>query len=196
SIWLDIVHEMELLKKRDIDIVNCIKIKLGNGENTTFWEDVWHGDNAFKNLYPRMYALESCKVVDVATKLAYSSLDSSFRRVPRGGVEQEQYIALMDQVHDVSLVPIRDRRVWYLEGSGDFTVASVRKLIDDKMFPEVATKTRWVKSVPIKVNVLAWKVRLDSLPMRFNISRRERFSVRYLVGGMLATWKYPLMKIG
>ncbi|GJS86196.1 RNA-directed DNA polymerase, eukaryota, reverse transcriptase zinc-binding domain protein [Tanacetum coccineum] len=153
SIWLDIVHEMELLKKRDIDIVNCIKIKLGNGDNTTFWEDVWHGDTAFKNLYPRMYALESCKVVDVATKLAYSSLDSSFRRVPRGGVEQEQYI-------------------------------------------EVATKTRWVKVVPIKVNVHAWKVRLDSLPMRFNISRRERFSVRYLVGGMLATWKYPLMKTG
>ncbi|GKF80665.1 RNA-directed DNA polymerase, eukaryota, partial [Tanacetum coccineum] len=40
------------------------------------------------------------------------------------------------------------------------------------MFPEVATKTRWVKVVPIKVNVHAWKVRLDSLPMRFNISRR------------------------
>ncbi|GKD29227.1 RNA-directed DNA polymerase, eukaryota [Tanacetum coccineum] len=119
-----------------------------------------------------MYALETCKVVDVATKLAHSSLESSFRRVPRGGVEQEQYKALMDQVHDVSLVPMRARRIWSLESSGDFSVASVRKLIDDKMLPKVATKTRWIKSVPIKVNVLAWKVRLDSLPTRLNISRR------------------------
>ncbi|GJY79372.1 hypothetical protein Tco_0485173 [Tanacetum coccineum] len=107
-----------------------------------------------------MYALETCKVVDVATKLANSSLESSFRRVPRGGVEQEQYIALMDQVHDVSLVPMRARRIWSLKSSGEFSVASVRKLIDDKMLPEVANKTRWIKNVPIKVNVLAWKVRL------------------------------------
>nr|GEW52822.1 retrovirus-related Pol polyprotein from transposon TNT 1-94 [Tanacetum cinerariifolium] len=67
----------------------------------------------------------------------------------------------------------RDVTVWSLEGSGDFSVASVRKLIDDKMLPEVATKTRLVNVVPIKVNVHAWKVRLDYLPMRFNISRRD-----------------------
>ncbi|GJT12894.1 hypothetical protein Tco_0859936 [Tanacetum coccineum] len=60
----------------------------------------------------------------------------------------------MDQVHDVSLVPMRARRIWSLESSGDFTVASVIKLIDDKMLPNVATKTRWIKSIPIKVNVL------------------------------------------
>ncbi|GKB04904.1 RNA-directed DNA polymerase, eukaryota, reverse transcriptase zinc-binding domain protein [Tanacetum coccineum] len=221
SIWLDIVHEMDVLKKQDIDIINCIKIKLGNGENIAFWEDVWHGDNAFKELYPRMYALETCKVVDVATKLAHSSLESSFRRVPRGGVEQEQYKALMDQVHDVSLVPMRARRIWSLESSGDFSVASVRKLIDDKMLPKVATKTRWIKSVPIKVNVLAWKVRLDSLPTRLNISRRGMdidsitcpicdngvestnhlffiivISASEIFPRLVATWKYPLMKIG
>ncbi|GJT47177.1 RNA-directed DNA polymerase, eukaryota, reverse transcriptase zinc-binding domain protein, partial [Tanacetum coccineum] len=143
SIWLDIVHEMMF----------------------------GMGILLLKN-YIREYTLETCKVVDVAPKLAHSSLESSFRHVPRGGVEQEQYKALMDQVHDASLVPMRARRIWSLESSGDFSVASVRKLIDDKMLPKVATKTRWIKSVPIKVNVLAWKVRLDSLPTRLNISRR------------------------
>ncbi|GKD45892.1 RNA-directed DNA polymerase, eukaryota [Tanacetum coccineum] len=58
------------------------------------------------------------------------------------------------------------------EASGDFTVASVRKWIDDKRLPEVSTKTRWIKAMPIKVNVHAWKVRLDCLPTRLNISRR------------------------
>nr|GEV47950.1 RNA-directed DNA polymerase, eukaryota [Tanacetum cinerariifolium] len=68
---------------------------------------------------------------------------------------------------------MRDRWVWLLKGLGDFSVASVRKLIDDKMLPEVSLKTCWSKAVPIKVNVLAWKVRIDGLPTRFNISRRE-----------------------
>nr|GEX63998.1 RNA-directed DNA polymerase, eukaryota [Tanacetum cinerariifolium] len=92
--------------------------------------------------FPRLYALESYKRIDVAAKLAHSSVSYSFRRAPRSG-------------------------------SGNFSVASVRKLIDDRRLPYVSYKTRWIKAVPIKVNVHTWKVRLDSLPTRLNISRRE-----------------------
>ncbi|GKE71311.1 RNA-directed DNA polymerase, eukaryota, partial [Tanacetum coccineum] len=65
-----------------------------------------------------------------------------------------------------------DRWKWDLESSGDFSVASVRKIIDDKSLSDVDLKTRWIKYVPIKVNVHAWKVKTDSLPTRFNVSRR------------------------
>ncbi|GKC52468.1 RNA-directed DNA polymerase, eukaryota [Tanacetum coccineum] len=146
--------------------------QLGNGDKTAFWEDVWIVSSALKVLYPRMYALETCKSVKVGTKLAHSSLDFSFCRRPRGGVQQEQYGALSGQVHDVTLVPLSDRCKWSLENSGDFSVASVRKMIDDKMLPDVTTKPRWIKSDPIKVNVHAWKVKIDLLPTRLNISRR------------------------
>ncbi|GKB40445.1 RNA-directed DNA polymerase, eukaryota [Tanacetum coccineum] len=123
----------------------------------SYWMDIVHELNVLKKqvLYPRMYALETCKSVKVGTKLAHSSLDFSFRRRPRGGVEQEQYGALSGQVNDVTLVPLSDKWKWSLENSGDFSVASVRKMIDDKMLPDVTTKTRWIKSVPIKVNVHA-----------------------------------------
>ncbi|GJS39529.1 RNA-directed DNA polymerase, eukaryota [Tanacetum coccineum] len=60
---------------------------------------------------------------------------------------------------------------WDLESSGDFSVASVRKIIDDKSLSDVDSKTRWIKYVPIKVNVHAWKVKTYSLPTRFNVSR-------------------------
>ncbi|GKD64356.1 RNA-directed DNA polymerase, eukaryota, reverse transcriptase zinc-binding domain protein [Tanacetum coccineum] len=56
--------------------------------------------------------------------------------------------------------------------SGEFSVASVRKMIDDHRLPNVSTKTRWTNVVPLKINILAWKVKLDCLPTRFNISRR------------------------
>ncbi|GKB77117.1 RNA-directed DNA polymerase, eukaryota [Tanacetum coccineum] len=145
SYWMDIVNELTVLENKDV---------------------------ALKNLYPRIYALESCKYVTVGSKLAQSSLEYSFPRNPRGGIEQQQYESLLVQVHDVNLVPLSDRRIWSLESSGDFSVASVRKVIDDKMLPYITTKTRWIKSVPIKVNVHAWKVKIDSLPTRLNISRR------------------------
>ncbi|GKA16526.1 hypothetical protein Tco_0696273 [Tanacetum coccineum] len=116
SIWCDIVQEME--------------------------EDVWRENVAFKYKYPRLYALELDKSIDVAAKLAHSSMAYSFRRTPRGGVEQSQFADLLIKVEGVSLVNMNDRWVWSLEGSGDFSVASVRKLIDDKRLPEVSSKTR------------------------------------------------------
>ncbi|GJT37332.1 RNA-directed DNA polymerase, eukaryota, reverse transcriptase zinc-binding domain protein [Tanacetum coccineum] len=172
SIWLDIVHEMEIFKKQQIDVYNFIHKILGNGKDIAFWEEVWHEDEAFKYNFPRLYALETCKGIDVAAKLAHISLDYSFCRDPRGGVEQAQFIDLRTKVADISLVNMRDRWTWALEGSGDFSVASVRKLIDDKRLPDVSSKTRWMKAIPIKVNIHAWKVRLDCLPTRIIISRR------------------------
>ncbi|GJT06211.1 U-box domain-containing protein kinase family protein [Tanacetum coccineum] len=68
--------------------------KLGNGSDTLFWEETWHGDVAFKFLFPRAYALESCKNIDVASKLSQNSLAFTFRREPRGGVEQDQFDSL------------------------------------------------------------------------------------------------------
>nr|GEY41153.1 nucleotide-binding alpha-beta plait domain-containing protein [Tanacetum cinerariifolium] len=65
-----------------------------------------------------------------------------------------------------------DRWSWSLNSSGDFSVESVRSYIDNAMLPKGDYQTRWVNLVPIKVNTLAWKVMTNSLPTRFNISRR------------------------
>ncbi|GJW68411.1 zinc finger CCCH domain-containing protein 1-like protein, partial [Tanacetum coccineum] len=137
-----------------------------------FWEDLWHGDMVLKPRYPRLYALEVKKTVDVASKLSQENLTWSFRRAPRSGVEQDQLTDLTTYVEGVVLGVTPDMWYWTLDGSGEFSVASARKVIDDNRFPEVSTQTRWIKAVPIKVNIHAWKVRMDCLPTRLNISRR------------------------
>nr|GEW27811.1 RNA-directed DNA polymerase, eukaryota, reverse transcriptase zinc-binding domain protein [Tanacetum cinerariifolium] len=65
STWLNVINEIESLKFH-----------------------AWCGDIAFKNLVPRLYALESMKNIEVASKLSHGSLEFSFTRNPRGGVEQ------------------------------------------------------------------------------------------------------------
>nr|GEU71181.1 RNA-directed DNA polymerase, eukaryota, reverse transcriptase zinc-binding domain protein [Tanacetum cinerariifolium] len=86
--------------------------KLGNGANTSFWDVAWCRDIAFKNLVPRLYALESMNNIES----------------------------------------------WSLAGSGDFSVSSVRKLIDNAILPKGISKTRWIKEIfgqedPSMVNV-------------------------------------------
>lgn len=172
SCWLDILHEVNMLAQKGVTLRDLTRIKIRNGENTRFWDECWNGGDIFSKRFPRLYALESNKRITVGVKMLQPGLDFSFHRNPRGGVEQVQMVNLVALVQDINLSPANDRWTWALENSSEFTVALARKYIDDKLLPGVGSKTRWVKCVPIKVNVFAWKVKLDALPTRFNVSRR------------------------
>ncbi|GJV22065.1 RNA-directed DNA polymerase, eukaryota [Tanacetum coccineum] len=63
--------------------------------------------------------------------------------------------------------------VWDLNNDGDFCVKEVRRMLDDFFLPKSEMATRWVKCVPAKVNVFAWRVWLDRLPTRLNLIRRN-----------------------
>nr|GEY36788.1 RNA-directed DNA polymerase, eukaryota, reverse transcriptase zinc-binding domain protein [Tanacetum cinerariifolium] len=170
--WTTIVNEIRILSDQGVNVLEFMRLKMGNGDMASFWNDNWFGGGVLKDLYPRLYALENGKSVNVCTKLSDPSMDYSFRRKTRGGAKQEQLDALMDLVSTVNLVSMGDRWVWTLESSGEFSVASLQKVIDEKRLSSVCSKTQWVKYVPIKVNVLAWKIKMDVLPTRLNISRR------------------------
>ncbi|GKE67910.1 hypothetical protein Tco_1522071 [Tanacetum coccineum] len=69
--------------------------KIGNGEKTLFWDDIWSGDIAFKDQFKRLHALEVSKSISVAEKLGHPSICHTFRQLPRGGIEQELYNLLV-----------------------------------------------------------------------------------------------------
>ncbi|GJW92295.1 RNA-directed DNA polymerase, eukaryota [Tanacetum coccineum] len=94
------------------------------------------------------------------------------RETPRGGIEEEQLLHLVDKVTSVILSNSNDRWVWSLDSSCEFSVKSARSYIDDILLPTVGASTRWVKVVPIKINIFAWKMCLDKLPTRINLSLR------------------------
>ncbi|GJS58641.1 RNA-directed DNA polymerase, eukaryota [Tanacetum coccineum] len=133
-------------------VVNSNTHKLIPGRSP--WQDVIlaihslqsKGEVALKVLYKRLYALEMCKSISVAEKMGHPSLSHSFRRMPRGGVEQENFGLLCSKVANLVLPNISDR------------------------WSEVPT--RWLRVVPIKVNVHDWRVCLDKLPTRADLSLR------------------------
>nr|GEX82099.1 RNA-directed DNA polymerase, eukaryota, reverse transcriptase zinc-binding domain protein [Tanacetum cinerariifolium] len=138
----------------------------------TCWTSIVKEARSLKELFPRLYALVLHKHATVRMKSMAPSLDNSFRRRVRSGAEELQFNSLLEIVQVINLVPCEDRYFWSLESEGDYSVASIRKLIDEKRFQEVGISTRWVKSVPSKVNITAWKIKTNALPTRFNLSRR------------------------
>ncbi|GJR56538.1 RNA-directed DNA polymerase, eukaryota [Tanacetum coccineum] len=139
---------------------------------TMFWQETWKGEAPFKIHFPRLFALESNKRITVEEKMKQPSLVSSFRHNPRGGIEQVQMDALSTILEDLILPSMKNRWSWSLSGDGEFSVSSARSFIDAKILETVGSKTQWCKYVPIKINILSWRAKLNNLPTRLNLSRR------------------------
>ncbi|GJW72921.1 hypothetical protein Tco_0132291 [Tanacetum coccineum] len=120
SPWGTIIKEVKALNDKGINLVSHCKIRVGNGLRTSFWNDLWIGDNQLKLSFPRLFALEVNKDCSVADKLN-APFTASFRRQTRGG--------------------------------GVFQVKDVQSVLDETFLPKENIPTRWVKSIPIKVNV-------------------------------------------
>ncbi|GJZ60933.1 RNA-directed DNA polymerase, eukaryota, reverse transcriptase zinc-binding domain protein [Tanacetum coccineum] len=50
--------------------------------------------------------------------------------------------------------------------------SDLRRRIDDQILPSLDTKTTWDKSLPCKVNIFIWRLKLDRLSHRLNLSSR------------------------
>ncbi|GKA14102.1 RNA-directed DNA polymerase, eukaryota [Tanacetum coccineum] len=62
--------------------------------------------------------------------------------------------------------------IWSLSHEGGFSVRNIRKHIDDCMLPNLIPCTRWYKVLPRKVNIFMWRLFMDRLSHRFNLSSR------------------------
>ncbi|GJY35762.1 hypothetical protein Tco_0421140 [Tanacetum coccineum] len=121
SNWCSILREVHKLKDKGFDFWYHIKKRIGNGADTSFWYDCWFGDIPFCVKYPRLFALELDKQVSVESKLL-SSMESSFRRNVRGGIEQHMLRELTSTLE-----------------------TEVRNCIDDIFLPSQVIETRWVR---------------------------------------------------
>ena len=57
-----------------------------------------------------------------------------------------------------------------LNASGLFTMASLRKVVDDFSLRKCGATTIWNKIVPTKIWILNWWAKLDKLPTKDNLS--------------------------
>ncbi|GKB81078.1 RNA-directed DNA polymerase, eukaryota, partial [Tanacetum coccineum] len=129
------------------------------------------GDITLRDKFPRIFALEMDKTITVAAKMA-SLVDSSFRRPVCGGIEHVQFNELRSYIDSVTLSNSHDLWICNMSGDGIFRVKDIRNSIDDLMLPSWLEPTKWVKYVPIKINIFGWRARRDCLPTRANLIRR------------------------
>ncbi|GJU75384.1 hypothetical protein Tco_1272454 [Tanacetum coccineum] len=60
---MELHHNRVILLKGQmvVDLISHCKIRVGKGTGTSFWKDLWIGDNLLKLSFPRLFALEENK---------------------------------------------------------------------------------------------------------------------------------------
>ncbi|GJZ22800.1 RNA-directed DNA polymerase, eukaryota, reverse transcriptase zinc-binding domain protein [Tanacetum coccineum] len=173
STWGGILSSIKRIKQKGIDLLSYCVRKIGDGTSTRFWEDTWCGDQPLKITFPRIYRLDTYKDCFIVNRISLQDLCSSFRRQPRGGAEMTQFLELQAKIENVVLSDQGDTWKWSLGSATCFSVATVRYLIDSKTLDTAPNATRWLRNIPIKVNIFIWRLMLNKLPFRVNLDRKS-----------------------
>jgi hypothetical protein len=96
----------------------------GTGEWVCFWEDTWLGNTPLAQQYPSLHNIVHRKNVLVATVLAQTPINITFRRTLNDH-KWTQWIHLCQRLMRVQLSNNPDKFVWKLNDSGIFTVKSM-----------------------------------------------------------------------
>nr|GEX96787.1 RNA-directed DNA polymerase, eukaryota [Tanacetum cinerariifolium] len=79
----------------------------------------------------------------------------------------------LDIVNEVRKLFNKGLLIVRLDSSSVFSVKSAREFIDDSFLSKADVLTRWDEFIPIKINIFVWRVSLDKLPTRLNLSLRS-----------------------
>ncbi|GJZ68959.1 hypothetical protein Tco_0632509 [Tanacetum coccineum] len=75
-----------------------------------------------------------------------------------------------------------------LDGSNRFSVASGCELVDSHILDVDLVAIRWNRSIPIKVNVFLWRLKLNGLPSRVNLDRKVTVGISNSIGIGIGYW--------
>nr|GEZ37309.1 RNA-directed DNA polymerase, eukaryota [Tanacetum cinerariifolium] len=137
---------------------------------------VWRSISQDNSLWFRFIRVVHGPQLQYRSPLSSSTWHAILREVnglkSQGGIEAHQLNQLLELLGSVVLSNFLDRWDWDLNGIGVFCVKDVRNLLDEFFLPKGDIATRWIKQIPIKINVFAWRVFLDRLPTKLNLMCR------------------------
>jgi hypothetical protein len=152
-------------------------MEVGVSDQVRFWLDAWIAQQPLKDLFPNLYALECQKGILVGG--CFSMVDQSicwkwrWKKEPTDLVERREFDDCSLLLMQFQLRSSPDKWAWPNDNSGRFSVASMRKLIFDAKVVSAPFILDWNSWVPKKVNIFAWRARLDRLPSRVSLTNRN-----------------------
>ncbi|GJY56448.1 RNA-directed DNA polymerase, eukaryota, reverse transcriptase zinc-binding domain protein [Tanacetum coccineum] len=165
--WANIVESSNFLHSKGIILNNSFRFNAGCETRIRFWKDIWVGEAPLSRLY-RLDQDKDCLIID---RIINRQWHWNWSRTNIGVRNLSFFGDMLNEIGQLNIVASEDTCVWNLGPNGTFTVKDARNIIDQKTLPSLSS-TSWDKIIPRKVNIFMWRLSLDRLPHRLNLSLR------------------------
>lgn len=147
-------------------------MKLGNGQSTVFWQDVWHKDDSMAERFPALYS--HCKLQNLSVQAVVSG---RLRRhlVPRLTTTAAAEKAELETIPGTILLSDCDdqRECPFAQPGGKLGTSGLYKLIKTSRCPDMqAGRGFWQSCAPARVQFFAWLLMHGRLQCRANLHKK------------------------
>ncbi|KAJ9562981.1 hypothetical protein OSB04_008141 [Centaurea solstitialis] len=178
SPWFSIIDVLKNLNMNP-PLLNSFEKKISAGSSVRFWTDKWVGSGTpLKSRFPRLFAKESNK--SVAFKDRWALMNGVWKGIwswnsTLRGRTLDDFTNLESFLANSFFLP-RGKDFWYwkIDSNGLFSVKKMYNYLQQKVcqHPQSSLCNKWSSLVPIKVNILVWRLFLNALPTKVNLARR------------------------
>ncbi|GKC93766.1 RNA-directed DNA polymerase, eukaryota, reverse transcriptase zinc-binding domain protein, partial [Tanacetum coccineum] len=172
GIWANIVGSSIYLHSRNLIPNDALKCQIGCGSSIRFWKDLWIGDEPLCSRFNRLYRLDINENCTIRNKFVEGNWSWQWRRPVTSGRTEHMLNSLLYETQHLTLSSRPDTWKWSIGVDGLFAVGTTRAYYDQLLLPSLNIATRWNTCLPRKVNLFIWRLRLDKLPHRLNLSKR------------------------
>ncbi|XP_028122358.1 uncharacterized protein LOC114319532 [Camellia sinensis] len=170
-VWKGIISIPERRNSLMVFYLNNVHIKVGDGNRTFFWKDIWCSNSSLKDEFPTLHRLDVNKEETLRSiydrRVHSGAWNFQFRR--RLYKWEEREVSRLNLLLASASAPcsvLEDKLVWLVEGSGLFSVSSAYNNKIDSLSPSlISCKFVWNSFAPPKVQFfcwLAWRNRIKS----------------------------------
>lgn len=170
-IWRNLVGSINHLHDSCIVPKDTLKYKVGYGTKVIFWMDKWISDGPLALRYNRLYRLDVQTFCFIKDRFINREWQMQWKRPMVSSRINALWESLQGELQQATHFEGQDEVRWGIGHDGTFTVKATRHQIDDAMLPTLDVSTMFCKILPKKVNIFFWRLNLDSLSHRLNLSR-------------------------
>ncbi|KAJ9543996.1 LOW QUALITY PROTEIN: hypothetical protein OSB04_023703 [Centaurea solstitialis] len=163
--WGKIAGIQSALENSNLCLDGLLQRRFEGGRNIMFWKDTWVGNCTLADRFRRIAALDvniNCFIADcISTSEVGFRFCGSWRREIRHGREADEVAVIASYCCNFPSIDEGERWRWGLTSNGLFSVASLRKAIDDMTLRRCGPPTVWNRLLPSK-NLLERGVSLEN----------------------------------
>ncbi|RYR07607.1 hypothetical protein Ahy_B05g075001 [Arachis hypogaea] len=186
--WKDIINGVKQIAPLETIVGHGVRMSVGNGSKTKFWEDKWLGDFSLRDKFPILFVVSSNKNEVITNCGFWDGLLWNWNLRWRRCLfewERKHCEELHSCLQNVFLnAGTEDKAVWTFTTDGSFTIKSMINAVEGETLGFAESKhffdNIWRGAVPPRVEMMAWFAILG----RLNTKKRQKHSKREEFSGL------------